>query len=102
MKGLKNVMCIFGGQIPKQTQHPSYFMSNFHSILGSSIENPGIRYVGVIWFVSMFSNFYQSDVHNETCVAWSINNIQIENWTSPSLVMVVGSAYIGPPNCVCY
>ena len=25
--------------------------------------------VGVIWFAFMFSNFYQLDIHNKTCVA---------------------------------
>ena len=33
------------------------------------MENPSwlfaIRYVGVIWFIFMFSNFYQFDLHNQ-------------------------------------
>ena len=33
-----------------------------------------LRYVGVIWFFFMFSNFYQLDLHNEICVA--IANLQ--------------------------
>ena len=42
-------------------------------------------------------NFYWLYLHNKTCVAlailwWSISQTWIENWISPDLVMVIGSA----------
>ena len=65
------------------------------------MENPSwlfaIRYVGVIWFIFMFSNFYQFDLHNQiyfslTNLWWNIFKNRIENWISSYLVTVFGSA----------
>ena len=62
----------------------------------------------VIGFISIFSNFYLLELCNETCVAvanlpwWSISNNQIENWTSPDLVVVMGSAHLWIPKLNSY
>ena len=63
----------------------------YHSNIGvrsrkvtTQLRQHTLRYVSVIWFVFMFSNFYRLVLHNITCVAKQIYNEastknQIEN-----------------------
>ena len=69
------------------------------SKLGSLALRYVIRHVGVVWFVFMFSNVYQVDLHNEAYVVLAMYNesstktgLRIEDWTSLDLVMVITSA----------
>jgi len=69
----------------------AHFEEKWVSGLGSMTElaSSTLRYVDVIWFVFfMFSNFYQLDSHNKTCIAlanlrWNICKNLIGIWTSP-------------------
>lgn len=55
-----------------------------------------LRYVGGIWFVFVFFNFYRLDLHNETffiCKSMMKHKPKLnENWTSFDLVVVIGIA----------
>ena len=78
---------LLGRETPPTAWQQSWAWVSYHMV----------RYVGFIQFFFKFSNFYQLDLHNKTCVAlanlrWSIIKNCIETWTSPHLVKVIKSA----------
>ena len=53
--------------------------------------------MGVIWLFLMFFNFYRSFLYQKKLcfisnLQWNIDKNQIDGWTSPYLVVIIGSA----------